>query len=304
MDDTLDARKEYGRWSGLLRTRLDPGRIQGTSWVTIVAVVVVASAMTAAFQLNSDFLLGLMSPIIESTDRLIHPTLLVYIPFIAVVIGGLIFWFGGLRLRDVGLVRDDVRLGVAVTVGTWVLMQATAAAVLLLQGHPLRIHDSWATIGTLAIVGSFLGQLLGNAFFEEVVYRAFLLVQLAKKFERLVAGRSRRAFLLALLVSQTVFALIHVPSRLVQGVPPESLFGAVLIPFVFGVLLALIYYRTANLFVVIGLHALINQPVLVVDAGGIVLLPLLLVVLGIVLAWPYVEPRLDGRRRRETGVKV
>ena len=57
-------------------------------------------------------------------------------------------------------------------------------------------------------------------------------------------------------------------------------------PFVLGVLFALIYARTGNLFVTIGLHALVNDPVLLVNAGGVVLVPLLLVVFAILVAWP------------------
>ena len=57
-------------------------------------------------------------------------------------------------------------------------------------------------------------------------------------------------------------------------------------PFVLGLLFALVYVRTGNLFVTIGLHALVNDPVLLVDAGGVVLVPILLVVLTILVAWP------------------
>ena len=118
------------------------------------------------------------------------------------------------------------------------------------------------------------------------MYRAFLLPQLAKKFTRLSgSGSPRTAFLFALLTSQTVFTLVHVPGRLAGGVEVGDLPVFLAAPFVLGVLFALVYARTGNLFVTIGLHALINDPILLVDAGGgIVLVPLLLVVIVILVA--------------------
>ncbi|MFB6129978.1 MAG: lysostaphin resistance A-like protein [Salinigranum sp.] len=307
MGETFDAGEAPAGGGRFFRTRFDRSRMREASWVTVVAVAAVAAvaaAMTVAFQAGQRPFLELVGPIVEATGGLVHPTLLVYVPFVAVVIWGLILRFGGLRPRDVGLVRRNLPLGVAVTVGTWLLVQATGVGALLASGHPVQINEIWAAMGVLGVIGSFLGQILGNAFFEEVVYRAFLVVQLEKKFDRWIGGAPRRAFLLALVVSQVVFALIHVPSRLVQGVPPGSLLGAITVPFLLGVLLALVYYRTGNLFVVVGLHALINQPVLLVDAGAVVLLPLLIVLLGIAVGWPYVEPVVGRRGRRERGTEV
>ena len=75
-----------------------------------------------------------------------------------------------------------------------------------------------------------------------------------------------------------MFTLIHVPGRLAGGVEVGDFPVFLAAPFVLRLLFALVYARTGNLFVTIGLHALINDPVLLVDAGGVVLVPLLLVV--------------------------
>jgi membrane protease YdiL (CAAX protease family) len=304
MNDTLDGSDgRTDRWSTFFQSRLDTSRIREASWTVLLGTVVVAAAMTAAFQANRAAVLDLLRPFVEATGGLVEPTLLIYLPFLVLIVGGLVLRIGSLRPRDVGLVRSHLGLGAGITVATWLLMQATGAVTIVVQGRPLGLHDYWTTAGVLAILGGFLGQILGNALFEEVIYRAFLMPQLVTKFERHLSDRaSPWVFVLALVVSQGVFALIHVPGRLADGVAVGSLLGFLAAPFLFGVLFVLVYYRTGNLFVAIGLHALVNDPVFLVNAGAVVLIPLLAVILGILVGWPYVARRVGHPDRRFTSV--
>lgn len=76
----------------------------------------------------------------------------------------------------------------------------------------MRINPSWAEVGVGAILGLLVAQLFGNALYEGVLFRAVLLNQLVLKL------RDRRwGFPLALVGSRTIFALLHVPNRLLQG---------------------------------------------------------------------------------------
>ncbi|MFC7255173.1 CPBP family intramembrane glutamic endopeptidase [Haloplanus litoreus] len=228
-----------------------------------------------------------LAPVFDATGGLVGMTLLANLAFVVVIVGGIVLQFGDLRPRDIGLVWENIPVGIGITAGTWILMQVTGVAALILQDESLALADSLTRFGILPVLGGFVGQILGNALYEETVYRAFLLPQLAKKFARMAKIESpRTAFLFALLASQTVFTLVHVPGRFAAGVEIGNLPTFLVAPFVLGVLFALIYARTGNLFVTIGLHALVNDPVLLVDAGGIVLVPLLLVVLAILVTWP------------------
>jgi hypothetical protein len=67
----------------------------------------------------------------------------------------------------------------------------------------------------------------------------------------------------ALVGSQVVFALFHLPNRLYQGLAPGAIPGNLAFVFVSGVLFALVYLRTGNLFVAVGVHALGNAPIAV-----------------------------------------
>jgi len=269
------------------RGPLDIDALRETSWATIVAVVITGAAAVTAFHPTLPAISDVLAPIFDATGGLVDVTLLVNLAFVVVIVGGIILWFGNLRLRDIGLVQEDIQLGIGITAGTWILVQVTGVAALMLQSESPALADSLIRVGILSVLGGFIGQFFGNALYEETVYRAFLLPQLAKKFTRLYkSGSPRIAFLSALLASQIVFTLIHVPGRLAGGVEVGNLPVFLVAPFVLGVLFALIYARTGNLFVTIGLHALVNDPVLLVDAGGVVLVPLLLVVLAILVAWP------------------
>ena len=246
---------------------------------------------------NREFVLTVTQPIVNATGGFVQPTLLVYLPVLLVVIGGVMLWAGRLRPRDLSLRRGDLRTGVVVTVGVWLLMQVVGVAVLIWTESPVELNGTWVTGGALAAIGALVAQLFGNALYEEVVFRSFLLNQFRHKLQRRLTTAPRWPVLVALVVSQAVFALIHVPNRLVGGGLTLGQLGpTLLLLFVWGTLLAVVYYRTGNLFVAIGIHAFMNTPTMLVgppDAGI-----LTAIALGVLLAalWPQFE-RFTGRTR-------
>lgn len=277
------------------RWRVDLTGIRETSWPVIAAIILLAAGYPVLIWSNRKFVLTVAQPIVDTTGGLVQPTLLVYLPVILVVIGGVMLWAGRLRLRDLSLRRDDLRTGVVVTVGVWLLMQVVGVAVLLWTGEPVQLNETWLAGGALAAIGAFVAQLFGNALYEEVVFRAFLLNQFRHTIQRRLTTAARWSVLLALVASQVVFALIHVPNRLVgEGLALEQLGPTLLLLFVWGTLLAVVYYRTGNLFVAIGVHAFMNTPTMLVgppDAGI-----LTVIVLGVLIAalWPRLERLTDG----------
>lgn len=275
------------------RTRIDLSNVKETSWFVVAAVVVVASVYPVLVWSNREPVLSLTGPLSDATGGFVSVTLLVYLPLMLVV-GAMLYWPGGLRARDLSLCRRDLPTGVAVTVGAWVLMQVVGAAALAQSGAPVRINEGRFAVGVLAAVGPLVGQLFGNALYEEVVFRAFLFTQFRHRVRRRVADAPRWAFALALVASQAIFALIHAPNRIAQGVTVARLPIALLLPFGMGLLLALLYYRTGNLFVAVGLHSFLNTPTMLVGSQsvGISVAAALVVVLAV--AWPRVERAVGG----------
>jgi hypothetical protein len=281
--------------SPIRRWRVALTGIRETSWPIIAVVVLLAAVYPLVVWTNREGILTAVRPIVVATGGLVQPTLLLYLPVLLVVIGGVMLWAGRLRIRDLALRRGDLRTGVVVTVGVWLSMQVVGVAVLLWTGAPVRINGTWVTGGALAAIGALVAQLFGNALYEEVVFRAFLLNQFRHKLQRRLTAARQWSVLIALVASQGVFALIHVPNRVVgAGLALGQLGPTLLLLFVWGTMLAVVYYRTGNLFVAIGIHAFMNTPTMLVgppDVGIITAIGL-----GVVLAalWPRIE-QFTGR---------
>ena len=184
---------------------------------------------------------------------------------LALLVLGLLFVVGRLRPADVGLRARAVGAGLAFTALYFGLLQLALLAFASLSGS--EVVNIWAGVGALTAGYLLLAQLIGNALYEEIAFRGFLLPQLFVKFRR---RGVTAAIVLAVLVSQSLFALAHVPNRLwVSGLSPADLPGALLPLFLLGIYFAVLYLLTGNLFAAVGVHALTNEPLLaLVGADG------------------------------------
>jgi membrane protease YdiL (CAAX protease family) len=168
-------------------------------------------------------------------------------------------------------------------------MQVAIGVWSLATGQGLSIDPTWAQFGALAVLGNLLGQFFGNALYEETVWRGVTLPQFYRRCaKRLPAKRdlSMAALIAALVISQGLFALRHIPVRIWNRFTLGDLPITLAELFVTGVVFALLYLRTRNLFVVIGIHALYDAPTALLAHGGAVALPALALVMLILLLWP------------------
>jgi len=166
-------------------------------------------------------------------------------------------------------------------------LQAAAAAVSLARTGTVGMDPGWSQSGVGATLGLLVAQLFGNALYEEVLFRAVLLDQMVLKL------RDRRwGFPLALVGSQLIFALLHVPNRLLRRCTLTGMVDGLGLLFLMGLLFALVYHRTGNLLIAVGVHALNNAPTMLVATrlSGQFLVTLLLVAL--VTAWPVLRRHL------------
>lgn len=173
----------------------------------------------------------------------------------------------------------------------------------LITQVPLGINPDWHGRSVWRTTGAFLGQLLGNALFEEILFRGVLFQQI--RLHLLRRGNApAKALVIALAVSQTLFALIHVPLRVSSGMALTALPGELALLFTLGVLLALLYWRTANLYVVVGIHALSNTPVPIVEERidlstyGVITA---VASLAVMLAWPQAPLKIGANTLAKQG---
>lgn len=237
----------------------------------LVSPAMLAGALALYLALNALvvfvlFPAGALGVLARPTGGWISSTLLANALLLAGVVGFL-RWRGGLRVGDLGLARSGFAPALAAMVLVWVGVNLLEAAWALLVPAPVRVDPDWSRLGVSHRLGELLGQLLGNALFEEILFRGVLFQQIRL---RLLRGgrRPATALLLGLAISQAIFALIHLPLRLRTGMALAELPGELALLFALGVLLALLYWRTGNLYLVVGVHALSNAPVLAIQPAA------------------------------------
>ena len=233
------------------------------------------------------------------TNNLIQATLLASLLVGAIVIGGVIFGYARLAPADIGLTWAQLPVGVAYTLGLWVLTQAINGLAELITTGRLEFNTAWTQAGVTVLLGALLAQVCGNALIEEAGWRGFLLPQL---YLRLSARMDRRRrLILAMFGAQVLFALMHIPNRLLnQRLALDELLLSLAFVFVLGVFFAGIYLRTGNLFLAIGVHALFNTPTVLftpVLSSQAILGALTILVL---VAWP----RLTTHRMSKLGAPL
>jgi CAAX protease family protein len=266
---------------------------------TIIRLVATHFTLTAV--INLVFFAGnTFRPLASATGGLLTGSLLANLTFIGVLVGVVIMRWGGLRLYDLGVISGQIPKAILYTFGFWGLAQIIhLIAGLLYYGHVV-ISPDWNNPQFL--IGLILTQIIGNALFEEIAYRGFLFPQLFLRFAAL-EDRPWGRLALAIILSQGVFALSHIPNRIYLGMTPNEIALDLLMLLGWGTLYTLIYLKTDNLFVVVGVHALGNAPTtlfasapLLSGAGASILIYTLVVI--VLFGWPLLRAHRERMWRQ------
>lgn len=229
-------------------------------WLMILAVVLYLAIgwLTNQVTRPTDWFPGLPA----ASGHVISANFLNYIPMF-VILGLLLVLVGRLRCNDLGLIRQRFLSGLAWVICTWVVVQLF---VVLFQQGAVSIDPSWNDRVVKKISLLVTGQLLSNALYEEVFWRAFVISQLVLLMTRVMKLRMGTALAWAIIISSVLFALSHIPVDLLYGrAIPQGQFDRLLGGIIFGSLFLL----SNNIFLVIGLHGLANKPLfLFQDSGG------------------------------------
>jgi len=180
---------------------------------------------------------------------------------------------GRRSFADIGWRSHDLVPGLLVYAGAWSVLQLGLVLSVLRQGHALEWHPMWTRFGLPAVLGGVIAQACGHALAEDTAFRGFLLPELRVRMARPLSFAAA-LLVLALTVScsAALFGLAHLPTRLiVYGSGWKELLveqGQFLSA---GLALGLAYLSTRNLFAVVGLHVLLNDPAPLVAVPGTVL---------------------------------
>jgi membrane protease YdiL (CAAX protease family) len=195
-----------------------------------------------------------------ATGGLLHPTLVGSGVSLLLVL--LLFRALSVRPQQLGLAWRHLPRGLAALGGTWLGTQLLATLGSLSTGEPLAATGAWSGPRAVETTGALLGQLLGNALLEEVLFRAFLVTALVELLRR---HGVRRAVLWGVFLGAAVFAVCHIPNRLLKGmVEPAALLEDQARLLGTGMLFGWAWLCLRNVFVLAALHALVNQPAMLV----------------------------------------
>jgi hypothetical protein len=212
---------------------------------------------------------------------------------VAPIVFAIMWGLGRLRLRDLGLSKRGVITGVVATVACWAIAQLLLATGALVAGEALArstelTHDNG---------GEMIGQLFGNALYEEVVVRGFLFVQLVLLVRKVTSVRN--AWVVAALVAAAAFALSHIPQRWANHDMHGTALAENLVWLAWsGLMLSFVYARTGHLEVAIGYHSLWNAPLPVVASPIAAGTAIIVVQVASMVAWPYVVRAVRSKRAR------
>lgn len=230
-----------------------------------LGVVPVAAALVLHMLLSSlvNFRLfdsAWMHAIANASDGWLSGTLVANLGLLVAVVGGCLCAWGRARAADLGLHDRDILPAVLGTFAMWVLLQLALAFAVLATGEPF-VASVVMRRPQLAI-SELAAQLGGNALYEEILFRGCVLVQFARWLVPRGCAPDRRAIVLAFVLSQLVFALQHVPNRLAFGSWHgfADAAGDLALLFFAGLCFAGVFVRTGNLLLAVGLHALGNVP--------------------------------------------
>ena len=227
---------------------------QNTLLIFLFAHFVLTAIVNLVFFAGNTF-----RPLASATGGLFTGSLLANLIFIAALVLAIILAIGGLRLYDVGLIRRNVLPAIVYTFLLWGAAQFIHLLAGLLTNGEIMTNPDWTIYGAGFMIGLLLTQIFGNALFEEIAYRGFLFPQLYLRLTSLREYPWKR-FALALVISQLAFALSHIPNRIYLGMTGGDIAVDLLMLVGWGVLYTLLYLRTDNLFLVVGVHALGNTP--------------------------------------------
>jgi len=238
----------------------------GSNSTLSLSILALAMALEIAFALLAVFVLfpsGILKVFAAPTGGLITATLVANFISLAVVVGLVLCLIGGLRLSDLGLRGSDVPIAVVLTISVWIGANAIEAAWQAVADGAVSRGGEWRGLGVTAVIGALIAQLFGNALYEEILFRGVLLRQ---TYWRLETTRltNLQTLAIAIAISQSVFALIHLPILLSGGLSPIAAFSRLPAIFAAGSAFAVLYARSDNLMLCVGIHALANKPTLLV----------------------------------------
>ncbi len=195
------------------------------------------------------------------TNHIIQLTLIMSLLIFFLIVWVMIKKVGKMTLPELGLKKHQLKAGIFFYIANYLLLNLVLLFLnLIVTGAP-DFYPYWSEYGPIYSIGALIAQIFGNVIVEEVYFRGYLLNQFTIKFYRkssMKQGAEFRSILKGVLLSSTMFAVLHIPIRVFSGVLGIDLLLSILLLIGTGVLFSLIYVFSNNLFYAMAIHILSN----------------------------------------------
>ena len=217
-----------------------------------------------------------------ATGYVIVPTFLNYVPNF-IIMGLLLVLVGRLRCNDFGLIRQRFLPAVV-----WVLCTWLAAQLYFVLTHldHISLDPAWHGRIVKTISNTVTGQMLGNALYEEMFWRAFVISQVVLLLVHRMKWTFGKALAWAIILSSILFAVSHLPHDFAHDLSAQKIFALQVVRLAGGLAFAGIFLLSNNIFIAIGLHSLSNYSLSLFEGSNseltkafVVLVPLLVLVI-------------------------
>lgn len=231
----------------------------------------------------------------DATNHLITQNLI--LSSIGVVIYSIIiFGFGKLTLSDIWISKKKIKEAIIPVIMIWGIVQ-----IIILVYTFFTTKEFVFVQDISSRIGRILGQLFGNALLEEFIFRGVFFLQvylIIRKYKT-----NKLAIIIAMISSQLLFALVHIPNRLLiksfHGLVPD-----LFLIFITGIIITLIYIRTNNLAFVIGGHALINSRINIIETTFPWQVATILIFILVAVFWTKIKPSFKVLNLWKDGVDI
>ena len=235
--------------------------VKEAPWKLILVLLIVDILMVSLINLVL-FPSPFFTPLERATGGLIDATLQANLLNI-LLFSLIVFGWGKLRPKDVALDWSKVGQALSLTALLWIATQAIVLLINWINGD-VHLDPLWSERGVTVVLGALIAQLLGNALFEEMQYRGFYLSQF---YLKLKTADEKWRLIWAVLAMLLLFMLSHIPNRILAGYTLADIPADFVILFTWGLFFTITYLVSGNLFLAVGVHALLNRPTLITEAS-------------------------------------
>ncbi len=260
---------------------------------SMLALFIVVHGLLLLYLHTDAFAQYVAEPVYDLSAGLVTSSMTAYLTELVVLGGALAGLGASMSCRSLGLTRRHAYTGLIIGLLLWGTTQLTMVAIGTAFDEPVRINPKVWTYPKQMLVGRFLENLFGSGLTEEIIYRGWLLPVTYAFLDRYRSLSPNGRLYAAIAASQAVFGLNHVFTGAHMGLTGPMLLLYLVQVTCMGIVLALGYLRTGNLYVAIVIHTLANNPVSLLTGG--VRPSLLIIAFGVVLlvTWPLLARYLD-----------